>query len=298
MPLKPGENRGRANSDGGQFDGGDGGTLEEFLSAEYNNVPLSEFLASVCDKLKIQFILDRSAFRDATIDPATAPVEIKLQHVRAKMLLELVLGECNLSYVVDDGILRVSTMDKINTQLITRVYDCRAILNVDPKAEPNDKRDSNGGVIRQSAIEGKHRRPTERDRFTNWSKRARQLRHPQSNARNAGRKANRSNLYYDCVADMGRRRRAGNNLRIQRFARGQPNPRSSTASCGLAGANRRQISGDGEEVSEWPVSRGKNSDRHGRAMWLKKVPLLASTANAIGGFMIALPTAYCWPPTN
>ena len=128
--------------------------LEEFLTAEYNNVPLNEFLASVCDKLKIQFILDRPALRDATIDPATAPVDIKLQHVRAKMLLELALGEFNLNYVVDDGILRVSTMDKLNSQLITRVYDCRAILNVDPKAEPIDKRDANGAAFRQSAFDG------------------------------------------------------------------------------------------------------------------------------------------------
>jgi hypothetical protein len=33
-------------------------------------------------------------------------------------------------------------------------------------------------------------------------------------------------------------------------------------------------------------------------MWLEKVPLVASTADAIGGFFVAPPAAYCQPPTH
>jgi hypothetical protein len=113
--------------------------LQRFLSVEVADQPLSEYMASLADQLKIQVIFDNAALRDATIDPSTTPVGLVLKNVRGKTLLSLILAEHNLTYVVRDGILIVTTTDKANAQLTTRIYDCRDILAADrPENRPWD----------------------------------------------------------------------------------------------------------------------------------------------------------------
>lgn len=113
--------------------------LQRFLSVEVADQPLSEYMASLADQLKIQVIFDTAALRDATIDPSTTPVGLVLKNVRGKTLLSFVLGEHNLTYIVRDGILMVTTTDKANAQLTTRIYDCREILAADrPENRPWD----------------------------------------------------------------------------------------------------------------------------------------------------------------
>ncbi len=113
--------------------------LQRFLSVEVADQPLSEYMASLADQLKIQVIFDTAALRDATIDPSTTPVGLVLKNVRGKTLLGFVLGEHNLTYIVRDGILMVTTTDKANAQLTTRIYDCREILAADrPENRPWD----------------------------------------------------------------------------------------------------------------------------------------------------------------
>jgi hypothetical protein len=60
--------------------------LQRFLSVEVADQPLSEYMASLADQLKIQVIFDTAALRDATIDPSTTPVGLVLKNVRGKTL--------------------------------------------------------------------------------------------------------------------------------------------------------------------------------------------------------------------
>lgn len=136
--------------------------LEQFLSAESADQPLSEYFSWVGDRLKIQVLFDVRALTEATIDPATTPVGLTLKNVRTKTLLNLILGQHSLCYIVRDGILIVTTTDKANCELITRVYDCRDILKADPKASSTEKQGSNGVAIRQSDYETEEPKPGNR----------------------------------------------------------------------------------------------------------------------------------------
>jgi hypothetical protein len=127
--------------------------LERFMSVDVADQPLSEYFTTLSDFLNMPVFLDTAALRDATIDPATTPVGLALKDIRLRTLLNLMLGQHNLGYTVRDGILIVSTKEKLSNELVTRVYDCRNILNADPKSGVNEKRDSSNGSVRQSAFE-------------------------------------------------------------------------------------------------------------------------------------------------
>ena len=50
---------------------------------------------------------------------------------RLKKILDLMLGSWNLGYRIDDGIMIVTTKEKLDSTLETRVYDCHDILSAD-----------------------------------------------------------------------------------------------------------------------------------------------------------------------
>ena len=111
--------------------------LEQFVKVDVAEQPLSEYFTELSDRLHIPIQFDTSALRDAAIDPSTTPVGFQFAHVRVRTLLNLMLGQHGLGYVVRDGILIVSTNDKLNTMLVTRIYDCRDILAADrPENHP------------------------------------------------------------------------------------------------------------------------------------------------------------------
>jgi hypothetical protein len=111
--------------------------LEQFVKVDVAEQPMSEYFTELSDRLHIPIQFDTSALRDATIDPTTTPVGFQFAHVRVRTLLNLMLGQHAMGYVVRDGILIVSTNDKLNTMLVTRIYDCRDILAADrPENRP------------------------------------------------------------------------------------------------------------------------------------------------------------------
>jgi hypothetical protein len=115
--------------------------LEQFVKVDDDNQSLSEYFTSLCDRINMPVMIDTNALKDASIDPATMPVGLRFAHVRLRTFLNLMLGQHNLCYTVRDGILIVTTTDKANAQLTTRIYDCRDILAADrPENRPWDAR--------------------------------------------------------------------------------------------------------------------------------------------------------------
>ncbi len=109
--------------------------LKKYVPADFVEIPLSEFLANISQTFGIQTYIHLNSLKDAAIDPTALPVTIHLSHVRGRMLLDLVLSESGLGFMIRDGIVVVATKDWLRTQLETRVYDCRDILASD-KAGP------------------------------------------------------------------------------------------------------------------------------------------------------------------
>jgi hypothetical protein len=105
--------------------------LKEYTNVEFMETPLSDFLAYVRDSAGVQVYVDRKTLSDAGVDPTGAKISINLPHVRWKMLLELALNQFDCGYMNRDGIVIVSTKEQIDSELVTRVYDCREILMAD-----------------------------------------------------------------------------------------------------------------------------------------------------------------------
>jgi hypothetical protein len=113
--------------------------LERFMSVDDADQSLSEYAKTLSDTLGINVMFDIKALRDATIDPSTTPVGVVLKNARLRTILNQMLSQHSLGYDISDGILMISTTDKLNTVLVIRIYDCRDILSADrPENRPWD----------------------------------------------------------------------------------------------------------------------------------------------------------------
>ena len=124
--------------------------LTKYVPADYVEIPLSNVLADFGKTFGVQIYLDMNSLKEAAIDPTALPVSIHLPHVRGRMLLELILRQFNLGFMVRDGILIVATKDILNNRLETKVYDCRNILAAD-NAEQAAAKSAIEGTSSQSA---------------------------------------------------------------------------------------------------------------------------------------------------
>lgn len=102
---------------------------------EFSGTALEEVIAHLQDEFGIQIQFDRPALEDLGID-ATQPVTISLRNVSLQAALDLMLKELELTYVVDNELLLITTQEEADTRLSVRVYPVRDLL--DPNCVPTD----------------------------------------------------------------------------------------------------------------------------------------------------------------
>jgi hypothetical protein len=90
---------------------------------EFPEMPLTEVAHYISDRHKIPLQFDTNALRDSGIDPATTPVTRNLKGLSLRSALNLVLDELNLTWLIRDEVLLITTKDAANEILETRVYD-------------------------------------------------------------------------------------------------------------------------------------------------------------------------------
>ena len=115
--------------------------LDRFIAIDFseNPQPLKDFFDYLDKTLDIESCFDQEAMRQAGIDPSATLIAKSFKHIRGNMLLDLVLGDYNLGYRVRDGIVIVSTKDKLGTLLEVRIYDARNILDRDKSYASHEK---------------------------------------------------------------------------------------------------------------------------------------------------------------
>lgn len=101
--------------------------LTERTEASFKDTPLSEVLEFVHAKAKVDFHIDRRGLEELGL-ATDVPVDIQLSDVRYDRLLDLVLGEYDLAWVPRDGYVFITTQDKLQESLETRVYNCRDLI--------------------------------------------------------------------------------------------------------------------------------------------------------------------------
>jgi hypothetical protein len=103
--------------------------LEKRIDAAFEETPLSEALEFVGDAIGVDFVLDRKSLEDIGLQP-DVPVTLKLQHtdVPARTVLDVILNQLGLTYIIRDGFIYVLTKEEAENYLVVDVYNVRDLL--------------------------------------------------------------------------------------------------------------------------------------------------------------------------
>src|SRR5205085_2749692 len=96
--------------------------LDKKTSIEIVEEPLAKALHALLDAEPTSLVYDQVALRDAAVDLTALPVSLNVKHIPLRSILRLVLSQNNLTYIFQDEVLLITTKDKANTTLTTRVY--------------------------------------------------------------------------------------------------------------------------------------------------------------------------------
>jgi hypothetical protein len=108
--------------------------LEAHTDAEFQEIPLKDMLGHLAAAAKVQVYVDRLPLDDQGIDAATAPITINLKDVPAEMVLRLVLRQHGLAYMLDHGVVIVTTPEVVQNDLEIEVYSIGDL--VQPGGQP------------------------------------------------------------------------------------------------------------------------------------------------------------------
>ncbi|MDP6467953.1 MAG: permease prefix domain 1-containing protein [Pirellulaceae bacterium] len=103
--------------------------LQKRLDIDFIDLPIVEALDALCSQVGLQFYLKVKYLEDLGI-AADTPVNLSLNQVSAEMALELILEQLELTYIVHDGIILVTTEEDLDNVAEVRVYNCRDLLAI------------------------------------------------------------------------------------------------------------------------------------------------------------------------
>lgn len=95
--------------------------LAEKTELDFVDQPLAEVVESLKQQHAIEIQLDRRAMEDAGLGSDT-PITGRLKDISLRSVLRLVLGELDMTYVVRDGFLLLTTKTEAENMLVTQIY--------------------------------------------------------------------------------------------------------------------------------------------------------------------------------
>ena len=103
----------------------------------FNQVPLKDVIDYIHEHHHINIMFDLAALKSATppIDPSQALVTFEIKDISLKSALNLMLSNWNLTYVIRDEVLLITTEEAASRMLATRVYNVRDLIGVNNEEE-------------------------------------------------------------------------------------------------------------------------------------------------------------------
>ncbi len=96
--------------------------LKTVTSVDFQNMPLSDVIDYLKHKFQIEIQLDNKGLTDENIGPSV-PITKNLNNIKLRSILRLILRDLNLTYVVQDDVLLITSVEVADTMTTTRVYD-------------------------------------------------------------------------------------------------------------------------------------------------------------------------------
>ncbi|MGQ9574389.1 MAG: hypothetical protein ACUVUC_03660, partial [Thermoguttaceae bacterium] len=89
---------------------------------EFENTPLTDVIDHLRNVHNINIVLDMKALEDQQIDPSTQMVNLSLKGVSLRSALRLMLNPMDLTYIIEDEVLLITSLDRAESKLVTKVY--------------------------------------------------------------------------------------------------------------------------------------------------------------------------------
>jgi hypothetical protein len=105
--------------------------LEANVDWSIDTQPLMDAMELISRRFKIPILLDEKALQDASIDPSTE-VHQEIRGIKLRQALILMLDRLPqpLRYEIREGVLWITTAEKIKDDLVVIVYDCRDLVSL------------------------------------------------------------------------------------------------------------------------------------------------------------------------
>ena len=94
---------------------------------QFADVPLEQVVASLRDQYDIEVQIDKAALDDIALTPEDE-VTVDLQNISLQSALKLMLESLQLTYVIRDEVLMITTPEEANWYRVTCVYDVRDLI--------------------------------------------------------------------------------------------------------------------------------------------------------------------------
>jgi len=114
--------------------------LDKRIEIDFIETPLQDVVDFFKDALGIEIQIDCRALDDVGIGSDT-PVSLQLQHATARAALKHLLRQLDLTYVIRDEVLLITTPEEAEARLITRLYPVTDLV-----AWPSDEGETAAGM--------------------------------------------------------------------------------------------------------------------------------------------------------
>lgn len=88
----------------------------------FQETPLRDVINQLKDKYDIPILADKRAFEDAGLDLDTTVVTQNVSGISLRSALRLILGDIDLTYLIKDEVMLITTKDKAAENLVIKVY--------------------------------------------------------------------------------------------------------------------------------------------------------------------------------
>jgi hypothetical protein len=110
--------------------------LRDETRFEFNEVPLSDVVAFLKDRHFLEIQIDAKMLEAESIGTDT-PVTCKLQGVTLRSALRLMLGALDLTYIVKDEVLLITTIKGASVERMVRIYPVGDLITPDSNDKPD-----------------------------------------------------------------------------------------------------------------------------------------------------------------
>jgi hypothetical protein len=101
--------------------------LNKRINVQFGPTPLRDALEYLKGETQIQFVISAKKIEEAGVN-ADTPVSLNLSRVRVRTVLEIMLKDLELRFMEKDELVFVTTPEDAESDMETRVYDCRDLL--------------------------------------------------------------------------------------------------------------------------------------------------------------------------